>query len=908
VKASWDVHLSPEAEQALREISRTAAARVATVLDDLSRLGPEAVEADWHDDEWTGQVVAGDYVVMVAGRRHERTIVVVRIESLEVLHAHRVVDAFPLRLTVRRNLIARLRGLDLDVRYTLRVLRRTPLFVFVVVATLAVGLGGATALLDVVHTVYRDALPFGDGNRLVRIRNVSLTQSGEVRRYNVTPSDFHLLREQNRVFTEVIAQGGRSLALMGDGPAERVSAIGVSANWAETLRIRPVVGRVFTPDEERVGRDASVALISHSLWQRRFGGDSAIVGRDLRYDGGVLTVVGVMPPHLNYPYDADVWTPWTFPVTDATTSSLNVVARLADGVSVASAQLDADRVHADRQAAQLHGAATGFDVATVRDDFIRDEALILQALTAAVLFLLVLACINVANLFVARFATRRRELGIRAALGGRRDQQLRQMLLESMGLFVMGGIGGVGLSVWLRKLLAIMVPDELRTQVGLAGGMGAEIAAAGLGIGVLFGVVVGGAAAWRAVRTDVVSLVKQSGRSTIGRGDRALFDSLVVSQLALSLVLLVGAGLLIGHFRELSASHPGYDLTGVSTMRITIEQDRYQDPESRHQLVRSLEDRLGAAPGVERVGITTVNPLCCGNWGAPIEIEGHLVGPDDAPTLVAHSYVTPGYFEAMSIPILEGQAFERTDRPGGVLTVIVDEELARMAWPNEDPLGRRIRIARPNQPWRTVVGVVPVTDHEADMRASWFLPYYQDPTGASTSQLHIMVTGSAVRDMEPLRQLIAQIDPALAVYGVTTMDVLQRERISQDRLGAVVSAIFATFGLMLAGFSLYGLLSYSVELRSAEIGMRIVLGATRHTILRLVMRQAVARLVAGIVLGVGVALVLNHVLRSLVAGLGWVSGFTLLTLASLLAVIAAAAAAVPALRAARLDPIRCLRT
>jgi predicted permease len=904
----WQVHLSPEAAAELRAVERAAAARLAAALDGLARDGCALADVDNTGPEWSGHLAVGEYLLTVAGRAGDARIIVVRITRVDEHPVHHAVDVLPLKLSTRRRLGSVIQGLDLDLRYTLRALRRAPLFAAVVVATLALGFGGATALLDIVHTVYGRALPFADSDRLVRLRNANRAPSGEVRRYNLTPGDFDLLRTRNRNFSEVVAQVGVSISLIGDGPAERVSAIGVSANWARTLGIGPVVGRTFTADEERAGSAAGVGLISHSLWQRRFAGDSAVLGQPLRHDGGVLTIVGVLPAGIHYPYDADVWTPWTFPATNTAVSSLNVVARLADGATLVSARADAQRMHEERVAANVQRSATAFDVATVRSDFIRDEARTLRALSAAVFFLLVLACVNVANLLVARFTTRRQELGLRAALGGRRDQQIRQMLLESLLLFAGGAAAGIMLGNWLRRLLAVTVPDTFRHELGFVStDVDGRVVTVTLAAGLLCGIAVGIMAALRAVRTDAMLLVRQSGRAITGRGDRRVFDLLVAAQLSFSLVLLVGASLLIGRFRALGNVHPGYELRDVATLRITIEQDRYQSADARIQLVRAIEERLSAVPGVSAAGITTVNPLCCGDWGAPIEIEGRPIAPDEPATLVAHSYVSPGYFEAMSIPVLRGSSFDRADRPNTPMTVVIDEEFARMAWPGQDPLGKRVRLARPGQPWRTVIGVVPVTVHEAEMRASWFLPYLQDPAGPSAEQLHIMVRRSGGVPMESLRAALAQIDPALAVYGMTTMETLQRERTSQDRLGAVVSGVFALFGLVLAGFSLYGLLSYSVELRRSELGIRLALGASRRSIIALILRQAALRLIAGLAAGTALAMGLNQALRAAIDGLQWIPWQTLLALSALMTVVTAAATIAPAVRATRVDPMRSLR-
>jgi predicted permease len=430
---------------------------------------------------------------------------------------------------------------------------------------------------------------------------------------------------------------------------------------------------------------------------------------------------------------------------------------------------------------------------------------------------------------------------------------------------------------------------------------------AGLVLGIVAGAGAGIAAAVRVARTDPMLLIRLGGRTT-GAADRRLVDVLVAAQLSLSLVLLVGATLLIGRFRELSTRHPGYDLDGVATMRVSVdEQLRYRTAEARLRLARTIEERMQAVPGVQAVGITTVNPLCCGDWGAPIEVEGKPLAPGAAPTLIAHSYVTPGYFGAMRIPMVAGTGFDRGDTPGRSMTVVVDQALADMAWPGDNPIGRRIRVARPNQEWRTVVGVVPVTEREAEMRASWYLPYYQEPTGASGEHLHIMVRRGDAVTMEALRNVVRDVDPGLGVYGITTMAALQRDRTAQDRLGAIVSAIFAAFGLILAGFSLYGLLSYSVELRRGELGIRVALGATRGSIVRLVLKQATGRLIIGTVAGITLSFAANQALRGAIAGLGWIPWQTLAGLTLLMAIVAGTAAAVPALRATRVDPIRSLR-
>lgn len=903
VTPPWDVHLAPEAESALREASRSGAAEIAAALDALTRQGPALLAIEQDGPAWVGRLPAGDRILTIAGRTGDPRLVVVSISLTERHDEPRAVDALPLPVATRR----RLEGFGLDLRYTFRVLRRSPVFAAVVIATLAIGFGGATALLDIVRTVYAGALPFGEGDRLVRLRNINVAPGMEARRYNLTPRDVEFLRDDPAVFTDVVAMGGRSMSLLGDGPAERVSAIGVSPRWTATLRIQPALGRTFTSEEELAGTNAGVGLISHALWQRRFGGDSAVLGQRLDYDGGSLQVIGVMPRAINYPYDAAVWTPWTFNL-ESRASSLNVVARLGDGVSLEAARSAASRIHDVRHTAGLQGSATGYDVATLRADFIRDEGRTIQALTVAVVFLLILACVNVANLLVARFTARRAELGVRAALGGRREQQVRQLLLETVLLFAAGALGGLGLAIWLRRMLAVTIPDDFTAELGLsATGIGTASIAGTIILGGLAGLAVGVIVSRRAVRADLNLLIRQGGRGSLATGDRRVFDTLVGLQLSLSLALLAGASLLIGRFRDLSMADPGYDLAGVWTMRVTLEQERYRAGDARNQLVRTLEERLAALPGVEAVGITTVNPLCCGDWGTPIEVEGRPISPGEPATLVAHSYVTAGYLGVMSIPLRRGTGFETAQGGGGPLTVVINESFAKMAWPGEDPIGKRVRSAAPDRPWRTVIGVVPDLDHEAEMRAAWYLPYQQDPNGASTEQLHIMTRWSAGVSVAQLQEVVREVDPALPVYGVSTMDALQRDRRSQDRLGAVVAGVFAGFGLVLAGFSLYGLLSYSVELRRGEMGLRMALGADRRDILSLVLRHAALRLAAGALVGLLLTVLMNQGLRAAIDGLPWVGWRTMAGLVLLMLSVTVVAAVAPALRASRADPVLAMR-
>lgn len=792
-----------------------------------------------------------------------------------------------------------------DLRFALRMFGRSPGLTVAVVVTLGIGLGGASAVFGTFYTVYRSALPFHDGDRLVRLRSYVLGPDGEQRAYNFPPRDAVVVREENRTFTDLVAMNGSSLALPGEGSPERVSAVGVTAGWNELLGVEPDLGRSFTTEEEAAGASAGVALISHALWLRRFGGDPAVIGRTLAVDGGTLTIVGVMPPRFNYPYAAEIWTPFRLDPTDARSHDLNAVARMRDGVDVAAVRADMARIYsALREATPGTATDEGILVTTVRQDFIRDDGRMVQALLVAVAFFLLLACVNVANLLAAHFVTRRREMGIRAALGAGGGRQLRQTLTETLLLFLAGGAVGLLLANWLGDVLRVLLPNVFRTELDVGTpGLGAPVAAFALAAALLAGVISGAAAAHRGSRGDLRHVLHEGGRGASTSGAR-IQDALVVAELALSVVLLLGAGVMFDHFRRLSRADLGFEPEGVETLQVSLEADRYADGQARLRVMRSLEARLASLPGVDDVGVTSVNPLCCGDWGAAVEIEGHPPPTDGTPLHIAHRYVTPGYFATMEIPVLRGRIFPGADRPGGELEVMVDANMARRHWPGEDPVGKRIRIARDGEPWRTVVGVVGSIEAAGDYDEGWYLPFYQQPMGRSNGMLHIMVRLRDDRLVADVRRAIVQVDPDLPVFEVAAMSDLRHQNLSQDRLGAVMTATFAAFGLLLATVGLYSLMAYLVGLRTREIGTRIALGASGADVLRLVLTRAGRLVVVGSAAGLALALALNHVLRGIVVGARMAGPGLVLPILAVLLAVGGGAVLVPALRAARVDPVR----
>jgi predicted permease len=793
-----------------------------------------------------------------------------------------------------------------DVRASIRGLRRSPGLVLSVVLTLAVAMGGATALFGVADSVFRGSLPFDDADRLLRLRDRRVAPGGEPRVFNMSPLDFHAIRRGSSTLTGVAAATGTNHVLTGGDVSQRVNVLRVSEGWTAVLGARPVAGRTFTPAEEALGGDAQVALISHALWESRFGGSMDVVGQGVPYDAGVLTIVGVMPPGFRFPYEADVWTPWRWDETDGVSHDLHVVGRMTDDADLAAVRRDLDRLVVDLQASRPETNADLFLYAeTLRDDLIREGDRILVALGGGVAFLLLLACANVATLLLARFISQRREVGIRVALGAGRVREVRGFAVEAGLLFLVGGGLGLVLAVWLGDLVGTLIPDGMRAQFGRDGvELTGSLAIFAVGVSLVAGAVVGAFAGWRGTRGDVARVLRDGDRGASAGG--TLQRGLVAAQLALALSLLLGAGTLFDHFRSLSDEDLGMELEGLYTLRVSLEQERFAGTDARNMVVGRIKEALTSVPGVTTVGYTTVNPLCCGDWGAPLAVEGRT-NPEGSTHLIHHRMVGPDYFDATGTPLLRGRTFDDRERPGSPATVIVDEPLAERFWPGEDPLGRRIRLDRPGAEWMTIVGVVGDVEESGDYSETWYLPYTRDPVARSSENLHFMIRASDPSALEGARSAIREVDPDLAVYEMASMASLRSENISQERLGAAVGTSFAAFGLLLAALGVFGTLAYHVGTRSREIGTRIALGAHPGQVTRLVLRRAVTLGLVGIGGGSLLGVLLAGLLRRVIPGVETVNAGLMAVLAALLLSVAVTAAAIPARRAARVDPMVAFR-
>lgn len=885
------MRLSREAEDTLRSLGPVARRRVSRALDGLQRgegdPGPDPFDAR------AARVWIGEVELRVVFTRDEAPVALV-----VGLDAPGGRDFGP----GLRELVVDFLS---DARVAVRGLMRTPAFTFSVVLTLAMGLGGTTTILGVLDTVYRGALPFERPDELVRLRSFVAAAGGE-RRYNMSPRDFLALREDNRVFAGVAGMAAGSVAILGDDGASRVSSISVTEGWSDLLGVRPVVGRTFSAEEEAGGSDARVALVSHSVWTRFLGGTPDVVDRTLRTSEGPLRVVGVLPPGFGYPYDADVWRPARLDPSAWQDHDLNVVARLAPGADADAARADVARVYAALQA-ETPGTTPddGVHVTSLRDDFIRDEADPLRALSAAVVFLLVLACVNVGNLLGLRLSARSAETALRGILGASRVRIARWVATESLVLFVAGGMAGLGLAALLGGATGALIPEDFRTQVDVTRmGFTPALVFGALGFAAVAGVVTGGAAAWRASRRDLSGALRGS-RGGARKGP--LQAGMVVSEVALALTLLAGSAALFRHFEGMRRADLGFDTEGIATLQVGVDTERWSTPDARGRLYEALETDIGRLPDVESVGIITVNPLCCGNWAAPVRAEGRDRPADAPPLLIHHTYVTPGFFESVGVSVTRGRPFGPEDRPGTPLVAIVDQALAGRLWPGEDPIGRRIGIDRDGEPYREVVGVVPTLHREGAYSEAWYLPLAQEPTGRSAEVVHLVARPRGGDPLGGMRRAVAAIDPTLATFGGATLEQLRSDVLAEERTSAALASAFAAVGLLLACVGVYGLVAYRVTLQTREIGTRLALGASRPRVVATVLLRGARLLAVGVGLGLVVALWMGTVLRGLVVDIEPVPPSTLAGLAGVLTLALLLAALLPALRVAQVDPALTIR-
>jgi len=822
-----------------------------------------------------------------------------------------------------------------DLRFGARMLRKNPGFSLIAILTLALGIGANTAIFSVVDAALLRALPYPDAERLVML----WTGQGVSRSGSALP-DYREWRDQSRVFEGLGAFYYGDFNLVGEGhDPERVQGAFVTANFFPTLGVAPALGREFRNEEEQFGQHR-VALLSHELWQRRYGGDPQLVGREIRLGNGAYTVVGVMPEGMAFLGNSprpELWTPLAFAPGDnmATRNNhfLRAVGRLKAGVSREQAQTEVNAV-AQRIATQLPGNAGSGEVVALREQLVGGIRRALLVLLGAVAFVLLVACVNVANLLLARAAARERELAVRMALGASRTRIIRQLLLENAPLAVLGGATGLLLAWWGMKLLSSSLPATLPrfNAIRMDGRVLVFTLLASMLTVVLFGLL----PALQTARAGAPEALNEGGRGgTAGRRRSRLRSALVVIEMALALVLLIGAGLMMRSFVRLQGVETGFIASNVLTMRIPLPVAKYPGPQGPNSPPAGLNfflpllERLAALPGVESASFSTILPLGYGSSGREknLSIEGRPAPPslNQVPS-VGFALVSPDYFKTLGITMRRGRGFTPFDRAEAQPVAIINETLAQRFFPNEDPLGKTVWLGPPESLLppealipvggrfvrRTIVGVIGDVkggNLEAGANAEAYVPLEQYRGEAWNNALFLAVRSPLPTDSltAAIREQVRALDREQPLTSLATMEERLSSAFAQPRFHALLLGLFAGVALLLAAIGIYGVMSYAVTQRTPEIGIRLALGARTVDVLRLVIGQGMKLALGGVLLGLGGALALTRLLKTLLFGVSATDPLTFAVIALLLTAVALLACYLPARRATKVDPMIALR-
>lgn len=801
-----------------------------------------------------------------------------------------------------------------DLRFGARMLWKNRGFTILTVTALALGIGFNTAIFSVVDTVLLRPLPYREPNRLVSIWERNLRAG--IDRSEMSPANYLDLRAQNQVFEQVGAFIDQSITLTGVAEPERLEGQNVSANTLSLLGVQPVVGRTFLPEEDQPGNH-QVVVLSYGLWQRRFARDAGIIGQQITLDGQPFNVVGVMPSGFFFPQrESELWTPLAMEPEQASGRGdhyLRVIARLKPGVSAEQAQAEAESIAA-RLAADFPRTNEGLGVFlnSLHADYVGNIRLALLILLGAVGLVLLIACANVANLLLARSTTRQREVAIRTALGARRGRIARQILTESLLLAGLGGLAGLLVAIWGVEFLLRLVPQTLSQVQGVS--VDGRVLLFTLIVTVITGVICGLIPALQASRMQPGEALKDGGRGTQGgaRG-RRLLGALVVSEMALALVLLVGAGLLLRSFHRLSKIDPGFQTDNLLTLRTELPSTKYPGPEQRRAFYDEVLRRVKDLPGVESVGIISFIPLSFSGINFAFTVEGRTPVSDMKLPLAVYRVISPDYFSTMRIPILRGRSFDQHDTADAASVAVINRSLAEQFWPGEEAIGKRLKVGPADSPnaWATVIGVVGDVRQVGllgEQTLEMYSTYKQDRRGfVAPRDLVIRTKSDPASIVAAVRKQVWAVDKDQPVSNVRTVDQVFANAVSRERFQTLLLGLFAALALVLAIVGLYGVMSYAVTQRTHEIGIRMALGAQRGEVLRLIIRQGMLLTLAGVGLGIAVALGVTRLIAGVLFGVTATDPATFVVVAGLLVAVASLASYIPARRATKVDPLVALR-
>ncbi len=796
-----------------------------------------------------------------------------------------------------------------DVRSAMRSLFKSPGFAVVAVMTLALGVGATTAIYTVVQSVLLEPLPYPEPERMVLIQEKN-PEAG-FPRFSLSPLNYRDYHDMSTSFEAMAARNGTTLALAGEGSgmARRLSGRAVTAEFLRVYGVEPFLGRDFTEDDDRPGA-ARVILLGHGVWQD-LGADPKLVGRDIRIDGEPTTVIGVLPPSFGTRTEALVPLAFDYESTGRGGHYLIGFGRLRDGVSVEMARQELETIAASL-AETYPDSNTGWGaiVDPLHERVVERIRTALWVLMAAVVLVLLIACTNVANLTLARVASRQHELALRGALGAGRWRLLREQLTESAVLALVAGVAGVVLAKYATAWLVAMNADDIprSESIVLDGGALAFALLMTLATVALFGLL----PAWRAVRGDLAGSLKDGGRGPAGkRGSLRLRSALVLAEVALALVLLVASGLLIRSFARLLDVEPGFDPDPVWTAGLSLPDNAYDEEAERAVFYQRLLAEAAALPGVTAAASVMPMPLSGDDWINTTYLAGEPLPEPNQEHTVNVRFISPGYFGAVGIPFFAGRDFAATDNADAAPVLVVNRSAVDRFWPGEEALGQRISFGRPDQDevrWYTVVGVVGDVHHaslEQEAQPAFYRAVFQDTPSYAT--IVLATVGDPGSLAGPLRELVHRLDANLPLVGEQRASDLVAGSLAEPRFNATLLTIFAGLALVLAAIGVFGVVAYLVTLRQREFGVRVALGARASQILSLVLTQGMRPVLAGVVLGLGGAFAASRLLASLVYGVGVSDPVTYGIVALLLAGIASLACLVPAWRAVRVDPMEVLR-
>jgi putative ABC transport system permease protein len=807
-----------------------------------------------------------------------------------------------------------------DIKHALRTLRNKPSFTAVTVLTLAIGIGGTTAIFGAVNAVLLRPLPFPEPDQLVRVYKTSLKMPDNIGG-TVSPPDFVDWRRDNSSFGELAAFASDSMALTGHAAAEQIPTGQVTGAFFTVMASAPLHGRAIAIADDPIGA-RNVVVLSHAIWSRRFGSDPSILGQQLVLDGVPHEVIGIMPAGFQYPLRSEIWVPLRFTARDLETQRgahyIDVIGRLAPAVPIARARDDM-RAVAAKLAADFPRTNRDYtaSVHPLRESMVSNVRQSMFVLLGAVGLVLLIVCVNIAGLVLIRALGRGRELAVRVAMGAGRTTLVRSLLIESLALGLTGGAAGLVLAYWATSAIAALdpsigVPLLNQTRLDLV------VIGFALAVAVLASVIFGTMPAWQASSSgEIVTRIREESGSTTSDPKRQRLRSLlIVAETTLAVVLLVGAGLLARSFDRLLSVDLGFDGNAVQTFSVALPDARYTQPVQRQTFIETLVSRAGALPNVESAGAVFGLPLSNFRFGISTATrDGVMLSDDEQDGLTLQvRLVSPEYFKTMRMAVVKGRSFMSSDRIGTQPVAMLNETAAARVWPDLDPLGHHLQIGTRfgmggDRAGGTVVGIVgDIRDHgpAAPVPPTLYLPHAQWPVGGVSIVVKAR-NGDPASLVQPMRALLLELDPDVPMSSVRSMDQLSAAAVAQPRLYLVLIASFAGTAMLLSAIGLYGVLAYAVGQRTREIGIRLALGAKRGEVLRMVMTQAGRLALAGVAIGLVAALIASRALRSQLFQIAPTDAFTYVMVGAGLLIVALLASWIPARRASRIDPLAALR-